>query len=163
GRVRRSLRSLSFRAVSTESWSPSNFFADSASSVTAAIDSLFASAEIVSVSSVMKLLFTQSARLVLMVKSVSLFSASEMNLSASAEEDLLVDVIGDEQEAIRTNASTSVILIASKYTTKHYETICPRRCRENWRSLGAQSSRVLLLCLTLWRNARKKHARRVRP
>src|SRR5882724_6174997 len=45
---------------------------------------LFASAESTSVSSVMKVLFTQSARLYLTFRSNSLFSASAINFSASA-------------------------------------------------------------------------------
>src|SRR6266446_289650 len=45
---------------------------------------LFASAESASVSSVMKVLFTQSARLYLTFRSNNLFSASVINFSASA-------------------------------------------------------------------------------
>ncbi len=56
----------------------------SASSVVAAITSLFASADIASVSSVMKVLLTQSARLYLRFKSNKRFSASAINFSASA-------------------------------------------------------------------------------
>src|SRR5262245_21840650 len=84
GSVRESLSSLSLRLASGERSTFSYFLDCSASSVVAAIRFSFASAASSSVSSVMKVLFTQSARPALIFRSSRRFSASARNFSASS-------------------------------------------------------------------------------
>ena len=84
GSVSESFNNLSLRFASGERSTFSYFRDCSASSVVAAIISSFASAARNSVSSVMKLLLTQSARPALMFKSSKRFSASARNFSASS-------------------------------------------------------------------------------
>src|ERR1051325_2757414 len=84
GRVSESLSSLSLRLSSGDRSRFSYFLDCSASSVVAAIKFSFASAAINSVSSVMKVLFTQSARPPLMLKSSRRFSAPARNFSTSS-------------------------------------------------------------------------------
>src|SRR5215213_1542470 len=83
GRVSASLISLSFRLASGKRSRLSYFLDCSASSVVAAMRFSFASAASNSVSSVIKVLFTQSARPALIFRSSRRFSASARNLSAS--------------------------------------------------------------------------------
>src|ERR1043165_5411756 len=83
GSVNESLSSFSFRFSSGDRSRFSYRRACSASSVVAAIKLSLASAASDSVSSVMKVLLTQSARPALIFRSSSLFSASPKTLSAS--------------------------------------------------------------------------------
>src|SRR6185369_11068118 len=95
GNVRDSLSSFILRCRSAGRSTPSNRFDCSANSVVAAMRSLLASAASASVSSVMYVLFTQSARPDLMLSAIRRFSASSINFAASSAVPLPPDGPGE--------------------------------------------------------------------
>src|SRR6185503_8896075 len=95
GNVNDNFRSFILRATSGGSCRPSNRRDCSASSVVAAINSSFAPAERASVSSVMKVLLIQSARLNLTFRSKRRFSASSINFWASSGVPLALETAGE--------------------------------------------------------------------
>src|SRR6266496_996563 len=84
GRVSDNFSNFILRCVSAERSRPSKRRDCSANSVVAPIRFLFAPAESASVSSLMNVLLTQSARANLKLRQYKRFSASAMNFSASA-------------------------------------------------------------------------------